>query len=117
MQMERPNHADATASADLDRLLRAYRQACPDPEAGANFMPQLWAKIEARENSTNWFSRMARTLVTAALAASVILGLMMFGTSQSGQGFDGTYIDALMADHASGLEALNLDRISELEQQ
>jgi hypothetical protein len=117
MQTERPNHADATASADLDRLLRAYRQACPDPEAGANFMPQLWAKIEARENSTNWFGRMAKTLVTAALAASVILGLMMSGASQSGPGFEGTYLEALMADHASGLEPLNLDRISELEQQ
>jgi hypothetical protein len=117
MQMERPNRADATASADLDRLLRAYREACPDPEGSINFMPQLWAKIQARENSTNWFGRMAKTLVTAALAASVILGLIISTAGQSGAGSDGTYMEALMADHASGLEALNLDRISELEQQ
>ena len=112
-----PNQVDATASADLDRLLQAYREACPDPDPGVSFMPQLWAKIEARENSRNAFGRMAKTLVTFALAASVILGFLVSSASQSSSSFNGTYLDALMADHASGLEALNLDRISELEQQ
>lgn len=111
------NQADATASADLDRLLRAYRSACPDPEPSVNFMPQLWAKIEARENSTHLFGRMAKTLVTLALAASVILGLMVSTASQNGSNYEGTYLEALMADHAYGLEPLNIDRISELEQQ
>jgi len=107
----------AVASLQLDRLLRAYREACADPEAGANFMPQLWAKIEARENSTNLFGRMAKALVTAALAASVILGLLMPTANQPNPNYNGTYMDALMADHASGMEPLNIDRISELEQQ
>src|SRR5882757_7807415 len=100
--------SDAVASAVLDRLLHAYREACPDPEPGVNFMPQLWAKIEARENSTNLFGRMAKALVTAALAASVILGLLLSSANQSSSNYNGTYLDALMADHASGLEALNL---------
>ena len=111
------DQTEGTESLQLDRLFRAYREACPDPEAGANFMPQLWAKIDAREKSTNLFGRMAKTLVTAALAASVILGLLMSTVSQSSSTYNGTYLDALMADHASGLEPLNLDRISELEQQ
>ena len=53
----------------------AYRDACPDPEASVNFMPDMWAKIEAREASSTIFSRMAKTLVTAALGASVVMGL------------------------------------------
>ena len=61
----------------LDELFRAYRTACPDPEASVNFMPAMWAGIEAREGSTKWFGRVAKTLVTAALAASVILGMMV----------------------------------------
>ena len=104
-------------SARLDRLFAAYRNACPEPEAGANFMPGMWAKIEARENTSNLFSRMAGALVTAALAATVILGMMLSTASQTNSSFEGTYIEALMFDHASGLEALSLDRISEMEQQ
>jgi hypothetical protein len=104
-------------SAQLDRLFVAYRNSCPEPEAGANFMPGMWAKIEARENTTNLFSRMAKALVTAALAATVILGMMISTASQTNFSFNGTYLDALMFDHASGLEALNLDRISEMEEQ
>ena len=38
-------------------------------------MPMLWQKIEAREQTSTVFGRLARNLVTAALALSVILGL------------------------------------------
>jgi hypothetical protein len=104
--------------AELSEWLQAYRSACPEPEASVNFMPAMWAKIEARQVSTNLFGRMAKALVTAALAATVILGLMVSTYSrQSDLGFNGTYIEALSVDHASSLEPLNLDRISELEQQ
>ena len=104
--------------AELTQWLMAYRDACPEPEPSVNFMPDLWAKIEARQVSSNLFGRMAKTLVTAAIAASFILGLMMStfsGTADST--FNGTYLEALSADHASSLEPLNLDRISEMEQQ
>ena len=104
-------------SARLDRLFVAYRKACPDQDAGADFMPGLWAKIEAREQTTHAFSRMAKALVTAALAATAILAMMVSTASQANPGFNGTYLDALMSDHASGLEPLNPDRISEMEQQ
>ena len=33
----------------IDALFRAYRDACPTPEPGPNFMPDLWQKIEARQ--------------------------------------------------------------------
>src|SRR5580692_6312411 len=99
----------------LDDLFRAYLAACPIPEASTNFMPALWARIEARESSTNWFGSVAKTLVTAALAASVILGLMISSLNQSNAFLNGTFVEALRADHASTLEPLHLDRISQLE--
>jgi hypothetical protein len=103
------------AEVRLDELFLAYRQAGPDLDASANFMPAMWARIEAREVSTNWFGRVAKALVTAALAASVILGLMISSTNQSNAFFNATFVDALRADHASTLEPLHLDRISQLE--
>jgi hypothetical protein len=101
----------------LDEMFRAYRVACPDPDASANFMPNMWARIEAREVSRNWFGRVAKALVTAALAASVILGMMNSSRNQSTAFFNATFVEALRADHASTLEPLQLDRISELESQ
>jgi hypothetical protein len=104
------------AESQLDALFLAYREACPDPEPGVNFMPELWARIEAREVSSNLFGRMAKALVTAALAATVILGLMVSTFNRNEVPFNGTYVEALRADRVSALEPLNLDRVSELEQ-
>jgi hypothetical protein len=59
----------------LDALFRAYHGACPVPEASANFMPNLWAKIESRQTFTFSFRRMAAGFVTAALALSLALGV------------------------------------------
>jgi hypothetical protein len=61
----------------LDALFRAYRDACPDPEAGVNFMPNLWQRIESRQSFTFSFQRMASAFVTAALALSIALGVYM----------------------------------------
>ena len=113
--MEHENLGDPEAR--LDAIFRAYRAACPDPDASANFMPNMWARIEAREVSTNWFGHVAKALVTAALAASVILGMMISSTNQSSAFFNATFVDALRADHVSTLEPLHLDRISYMEPQ
>jgi hypothetical protein len=107
-------------SARLDEMLRAYRTACPDRDASPNFMPELWARIEAREVSTNWFGHVAKALVTAAIAATVILGMMISSNSsrnQSSAFFDATFVEALRADHASSLEPLHIERIAYMEQQ
>jgi hypothetical protein len=61
----------------LDALFRAYRDACPTPEVSANFMPNLWQRIEARQRYTFSFRRMANAFVTAALALSLGLGVYM----------------------------------------
>ena len=101
----------------LNDLFHAYRGACPDPEPSVNFMPDMWAKIEAREASTTIFSRFAKGLVTAALGASVLMGLLSAYSSQPAAATtEGSYLQALAADHASTLEPLQVERISELEQ-
>ena len=58
----------------LDALFAAYRRACPTPEPSANFMPNLWQRIEARQAQTFSFRRMANGFVTAAVALSIALG-------------------------------------------
>lgn len=101
----------------LDELFRAYREVCPDPEPSVNFMPEMWARIEAREISTNWFSRAAKTLVTAAITLSV-LGMLLASTpKQAVEYFNGTFVEALTADHVATLEPFHVDHFSEMEQQ
>lgn len=103
---------------ELESLFRAYREACPEPEPSVNFMPAVWAKIEARQTHTTLFSRMARALVGAALAATAVLGMLLSTQAQnSSTPFDGSYMEAITADHVSTLDAMSLERISDLEQQ
>jgi hypothetical protein len=104
------------AEYQLDGLFLAYRDACSDPEPSMNFMPAMWAKIEAREASSTVFNRFARTLVTAALGASVLMGLLSASSAPPAPVSEGSYIQALAADHASDLEPLQVERLSELEQ-
>jgi hypothetical protein len=110
------------SEARLDDLFRAYRAACPVPEASVSFVPDLWTRIEvisdanaAHEASRNWFGRVAKVLVTAALAASAILGIMISSTNQSSAFFNATFVEALRDDRMSTLEPLRLDRIYEFE--
>jgi len=59
----------------LDSLWRAYREACADREPGANFMPELWRRIEARRSFTFTFQRMVRGFVTVAAAVTIAFGV------------------------------------------
>ena len=77
----------------LDALFRAYRDACPSPEVSANFMPNLWQRIEARQTYAFSFRRMANAFVTAALALSIALGLYM--SIPRSTPYSQTYIEAL----------------------
>lgn len=79
----------------LDALFRAYRNACPDPEASANFMPTLWARIDSRQTFLFSFRRMANAFVTAAVALSIALGVYMSIPHNSSGSYTGTYLEAL----------------------
>jgi hypothetical protein len=78
----------------LDALFRAYRQACPTPEPSANFMPEIWQRIEARQTVTFSFRRMANALATAALALSIALSVYMALPSSNPTAYQ-SYVEAL----------------------
>jgi hypothetical protein len=79
----------------LDALFRAYRDACPDPEASANFMPTLWARIDSRQTFLFLFRRMANAFVTAAVALSIALGVYMSIPRNNAGSYTGSYLEAL----------------------
>ena len=79
----------------LDALFRAYYDACAAPDASANFMPDLWARIESRQRFTFSFRRMANALTTAAVAASLVLGVYMALPRSGSVDYNETYVEAL----------------------
>jgi hypothetical protein len=78
----------------LDALFQAYREACEAPETSANFMPNLWARIESRQSFTFVFQRMANGLATAAVALSLVIGAYM-AIPRSAPPLRETYVDIL----------------------
>lgn len=79
----------------LDALFQAYRRSCPTPEASANFMPNLWQRIEARQSFSFSFRRVANALVTAAVALSIALGVYMSFPHATSNYPTQSYIEAL----------------------
>lgn len=107
--------AQSEAEARLDAVFHAYRLACPEPEASADFMPRLWEKIESRR-SANIFSRTARFLVTAALAASAILSVLLISSHNTGSfASPAAYVEALVTD-GDTTSLQNAESIREMEQ-
>jgi hypothetical protein len=84
----------------LDSLFRAFARACPDRDPSANFMPNLWRGIEARQTYTFSFRRMANALATAALALSIALGVYMSIPHASPATSTQSYIEALAEANA-----------------
>jgi hypothetical protein len=93
----------------LDALWAQYREATPDPEAGPDFMPKLWHRIEARRvETTSVFRRLAQICVTATVALALIMGAVLIPRGSSDDVFySGTYVDILAAEHSNDyVEAL-----------
>ena len=87
--------------AALDALFRAYREACPDPEPSAGFMPEIWQRIEERQRSLFFLGRWARAFATAA--AVLCLGMAAYLYIPHGRNtmlYVESYVEALAAGHA-----------------
>ena len=92
----------AKAEDELNRLYEAYRRACPDPEAGPDFMPGVWRKIEARRRFTMTLRRWTGAFVTASAALCLAMAVYM-GTvvamQQESAVLTTTYTEALDTDN------------------
>ena len=88
-------------SSELDALLRAYREACPEQEPSVNFMPELWRRIEERQRSVFFMGRWARALVTAAAVLSIAMAAYLYIPHGRNSVFSvESYVEALAAGHA-----------------
>jgi hypothetical protein len=93
-----PNNSQSD-DLQLDEFFKIYHAACPEVEPGRNFMPNLWKRIEARQNFWFVFQRFART--ASAACGALCLLLLALNLYSSGQSISGSYMDALMADHTA----------------
>jgi UDP-N-acetyl-D-mannosaminuronic acid transferase (WecB/TagA/CpsF family) len=102
-------------NAKLDAIFRAYREAVPDPEVSANFMPDLWRRIEERQRSVFFLGRWARTLVTAAAVLSLGMAAYLYIPQGHNSVFSAeSYVEALAAGHAQDNPDLPEPAVDEL---
>ena len=78
---------------ELESLFRSYKAALPDPDASANFMPELWQKIEARHSLLIRLKKLTQVFVAAAAALCLLFG-MVLAVPRAGNGdLAGSYVD------------------------
>jgi len=115
--MESPEHR-SPEDQRLDELFRAYRTACEPNEISANFMPELWQKIDRVQSSTFSFRKIARGFVSAAAALSLVLATVAYFPSHDvSPVYNTTYVEALAAH--SDVDSADITRpdLSELSEE
>jgi hypothetical protein len=81
---------------DLDHVFEQYRLAVPDPEASANFMPELWRRIETRQFFLARWKKLTQVFVAAAAAICLLLGIVLqVPVAERPAGVSGSYVDVL----------------------
>ncbi len=107
MNLDRVN---VDRDGELNHLFETYRAALPDPEASANFMPELWRKIEARQFFLLRLKKLTQVFVAAAAAICLLLGIILQAPASSGTTVvRGNYVDVLAdANPAENLAAVGI---------
>ena len=82
----------------LNDLFGAYGEACIAPEPSANFMPQLWQRIESRQTFSFFFGRVARGFVTASVAATLAMAVYLT-IPHASSSYASSYVEVLAASH------------------
>jgi hypothetical protein len=86
---------DSSDERSLDELFEQYRMACPDVDAGPNFMPLLWQKIESRHSFWFTFVRFGRGALTASAALCLLLVVLNLSSTPQVMA---SYPDAILAE-------------------
>lgn len=84
---------DHNQDAHLDRVLAAYRDAVAIPEPSAEFMPNLWQRIEARRRSEPL--RVWRWAAATMVGASLAIAAFTVVAPQPEQPVQQSYVEAL----------------------
>jgi hypothetical protein len=84
----------------FDEMLGSYREAVPDPEASAAFMPKLWQKIDARQNYLLEWKRWTQGFLAGAVAASLLFVVLQVLPKGSADFYTATYLETLAEDQA-----------------
>ena len=92
------------AAEKLELLWEAYRRATPEPEAGPNFMPELWARIEDAR-SASWvgpLEQLVARLLPVAAALTLAMAAYVWSPRAGSAGKvvtpDAAYVDVLAAE-------------------
>jgi hypothetical protein len=110
--MNSPQHR-SPEDERLDELFRAYRLACEPGEISANFMPELWGKIDLVQSATFSFRRIAKGFLTAAAALSLVLASIAFVPSrQISPVYSATYVEALAAHNDSSADSADTSDVT-----
>ena len=80
---------------ELNGLFRSYRAAVPDPEASANFMPELWRRIESRRNILLRVKKLTQVFLAGAAAISIVFVTMFSVPAFTGSEDHETYVEVL----------------------
>ena len=62
---------------ELQQLFKSYGEFHADMDGAPEFMPRLWAKIEARRSPVFAIRRMAQMLAAGSLAAALVLSMVV----------------------------------------
>ena len=84
----------------LDPLWAEYREACPDVEPSAHFMPRLWQRIEAQRSAatSSWFRLWAEVWLVATVTLAIVMGAILIPRFQSNPpAYLASYVDVLAA--------------------
>ena len=78
---------------ELNGLFASYKASVPDPDASANFMPELWRKIEGRQSVMLRVRKLTQVFVAAAAAICLVFAMVQVIPSRAE--LAGTYVDVL----------------------
>jgi hypothetical protein len=80
----------------LERLFARYREACPEVEPSANFMPNVWARIDAKRGWMWHLRAYSRRMAVATAAACMLLvGIQIGATWNHDPLISQSYVDIL----------------------
>lgn len=78
---------------DLNWWFDAYRNACQAPEAGSDFMPGIWRRVDARRGSVRALRRWTGAFIAVSATLSVLMMIYMSVPVRSEPVYSTTYVD------------------------